>query len=154
MLCLLFQLGDERYAVNAADVREVLPTLAVRPIPHAPEGIAGIVDYRGTSLPVVDLAQLVLSRAAATRLSTRLIVVGVGNGEQARLLGLVAERVTEVVHTSPADFQPSGVTTAQAPYLEDVIRVGGTMVQRINIDRLLPAAVYDALFAVPVYAAR
>jgi chemotaxis-related protein WspB len=127
MLCLLFQLGDERYAIKAAEVREVLPTLAVRSIPHAPDGIAGIVDYRGTSLPVVDLAQLVLSRAASPRLSTRLIVAGVGSGEQSRLLGLVAERVTEVVHTSPADFQPSGVSTAQAPYLEDVIRVGGSL---------------------------
>ena len=147
MLCLLFQLGDERYALRAAEVCEVLPALAVRPIAHAPRGIAGIVDYRGTSLPVIDLSQIVLSRPAEMRLSTRLIVVTLGvRAAEPRLMGLIAERVTEVVRTAPADFETPGVTSAAAPYLEEVFRVGGGLVQRVNIGRLLPAPVQDALF--------
>lgn len=147
MLFLLFHLGDQRYAIPASDVREVLPMVTIRPVAHAPEGVAGVADYRGTPLPVVDLARVVLSRAAEARLSTRLVVVALGDESgHPRLLGLIAERVTEVVHCAAADFQQSGVTNEDAPYLGPMARLDDVLVQRLELSQLLPPAVRDALF--------
>jgi chemotaxis-related protein WspB len=156
MLFLLLQLGDERYAIAAAEIVEVLPAIAVRPIAHAPAGVAGIVTYRGKPVPVVDLARIVLSRDAERRLSTRLIVVTIsGPGGEPQLLGLIAERVTEVLRSTPGDFQPSGVHCADAPYLGGVVRLADSLVQRLELERLLPPAIQAALFqSVVSHAAR
>lgn len=147
MLFLLFQLGEQRYAIAAGEVQEILPLVAIRPVAHAPEGVVGVADYRGTRLPVVDLARLVLSRPAESRLSTRMVVVSVGDAKgEPQLLGLIAERVTEVVRCAATDFQPCGITSGQAPYLGSMARLNDVLVQRIDLDQLLPAPVREALY--------
>ncbi|HVZ33385.1 MAG TPA: chemotaxis protein CheW, partial [Polyangiaceae bacterium] len=67
MLFLLFHLGAEWYALDTAAVREVLPLLELRAIPKAPAGVAGVIDYHGLALPVIDLSELALGRGAARR---------------------------------------------------------------------------------------
>ena len=75
MLCLLFQIGDERYALEAKHAVEVIPFLNLRRIPGTPRGVAGIFNYRGRPVPAVDLCELTLGQPARERLSTRIIVV-------------------------------------------------------------------------------
>jgi chemotaxis-related protein WspB len=147
MLFVLCQLGDEGYAIACRDVREILPRIAIRAIPHAPDGVAGVADYRGEVLPVVDLARIVSGRDAQSRLSTRLIVVNVADAQgETRALGLIAERVTSVTRCEPSDFHASGVHNGNAAYLGEMTRVHDRLVQRIDVARLLPASVRDALF--------
>ena len=54
MLFLLFQLGKERYALEATRVVEVVPLLALKQLPQAPKGVAGIFNYRGRPVPAGD----------------------------------------------------------------------------------------------------
>ena len=89
MLFLLFQIGPDRYALEAKRVAEVLPLLTVRALPKAPAGVAGVLNYRGVPLPIIDLSQLLADRPAPARLSTRIVVVNCANGRQ---VGLIAER--------------------------------------------------------------
>jgi chemotaxis-related protein WspB len=56
MLFLLFQLGEERYALDTSHVAEVLPLVAITPIPQAPTGVAGLFNYRGAPVPAIDLS--------------------------------------------------------------------------------------------------
>ena len=98
MLFLLFQLGQDRYALDAGQVTEVLPLVEIKQVPQAPPGVAGVFDFRGAPVPVIDLSQLALGRPAQRRLSTRLIVVHHRDeGGEQRLLGLIAEMATETV---------------------------------------------------------
>ena len=91
MLFITFQLGDNRYAFDATQIEEILPLVAIKAIPQAPAGVAGVVNYRGAPVPVVDLSELTLSRPAQRRLSTRIIVVHYANDNgDKRLLGLIA----------------------------------------------------------------
>src|SRR2546421_10050690 len=83
MLFLLFQLGTDRYALEASRVVEVVPLLELKRLPQAPEGVAGIFNYRGQPVPAVDLCALTLGQPARKRLSTRIIIVnlsGAGGG--------------------------------------------------------------------------
>jgi chemotaxis-related protein WspB len=143
MLFIVFQLGDDRYALNGRELVEVLPLMTVKRLPHAPAGIAGMLDYHGVPLPVVDLSSLALGRPAADRISTRILIA---EGRDGRRLALIAERANEMLTREPADFNDSGVTISDAPYLGPVTRDARGIVQWITPERLLSPEVRDALF--------
>jgi len=155
MLFLLFQLGKEYYALEADQVREVLPLVGMKSIPHAPSGVAGVFNYRGLPVPAIDLCELTLGRQARKRLSTRIILVNYtgGNGES-HLLGLIAERVTETLRRETNDFAASGIANDAAPYLGPVTADARGFIQWIKVDQLLPATVRELLFKQAVESSR
>lgn len=109
MLFVLFQLGQNRYALDARQVAEVLPLVVVTQIPQAPAAVAGVFNYRGAPVPAIDLSQLTLGRPVRRRLNTRIVLVHYPDvGGAMRLLGLIAERATETLRREPADFTASG----------------------------------------------
>jgi chemotaxis-related protein WspB len=147
MLFLIFELGHDRYALEAGRIAEVLPVVRIKRVPHAPAGVIGVFDYHGAPVPVVDLSELTLGRPAAPRLSTRLIVASYPNPDgQPRLLGLIAERATDTMRCEPADFVASGITNGRAPYLGHVTTSKRGVIQRIDVDTLLPDSVREVLF--------
>lgn len=147
MLHILVQLGADRYAIPARDIVEVLPLVALKSLPCAPRGVAGLLDYRGVSVPVVDLSALALDAPAARRVSTRLLLVNylLPRGGT-RLLGLLAERTTETMKRDPADFHPADVANGGARYLGPVVHDPRGLIQRIEIAALLTAELRAALF--------
>jgi len=70
MLFLQFQLGHDRYALDVSQVVEVLPLINVKRIPNAPAGVAGVINYRGSPVPLVDLSMLMMGQPAKARMST------------------------------------------------------------------------------------
>jgi len=151
VLFLVFQLGTDRYALDAGQVVEVLPVMELKSIPRAPAGVAGVLDYRGEPVPVIDMSQLALGRPAERRMSTRLLIVRYPTaGGEPRALGLIAEQATDTLQRDPADFVDPGITSHGASYLGPVITDARGMVQRVDVAKLLPASVRDALFRTPM----
>jgi chemotaxis-related protein WspB len=150
MLFLLFQLGHERYALEASRVVEVVPLLALKRLPQAPRGVAGIFNYRGRPVPAVDLGELTLGRPAREHFSTRIIIIHYPDDHGTdRLLGLIAEQATELLRKEPQDFSEPGVKLEAAPYLGPVLMEGNRAIQRIYEQRLLPEPVRQLLFSEP-----
>ncbi len=147
MLFLLFQMGSDRYALDVGQVAEVLPLVRLKRIVQAPPAVAGVCDFHGEPVPVVDLSQMALGRPACSRLSTRIILVhfAVGQGER-RLLGLMAERVTQTIRRESTDFVATGVDVDVARYLGPVTCDASGQIQRIEVDQLLTPAVRELLF--------
>jgi chemotaxis-related protein WspB len=75
MLLLTFRAAESLYAVDVARVVEVVPRVNLRRLPHAPAFIAGLFDYRGTVVPVIDLGTLLGSEKCRNQLSTRIVLV-------------------------------------------------------------------------------
>ncbi len=142
MLFLKFRIGGEDYALDAPQIVEILPLLEVTRVPQAPAGVAGLINYRGTPVPVVDLSELTLGRPAQPHISTRLIVVRYGE----HLLGLIAERATEIMRRDAGSFIESGIASDSAPYLGPVTQDGGGLVCWIKAQNMLPPAVSSVLF--------
>jgi chemotaxis-related protein WspB len=142
MLFLKFRVGSECYALDTAQIVEVLPLLQITRVPKAPVGVAGLVNFRGAAVPVVDLCELMLGVAARPHISTRLILVRYGE----HLLGLIAEQATETMRREAGSFADCGITSEGAPYLGPVTQDGGQLVQWIDVQKLLPAAVSGVLF--------
>ncbi len=148
MLFLLFQLGEVRYALDARQIAAVLPLVGVVQIPQSPPAVAGILDYRGAPVPVIDLSQVLLGRPALRRLHTRIVLVHFPDDSGAmHLLGLIAERATEALRREPTEFTASGVS---APHLGPVATDERGLAQRIEVNQLLPASLRDLLFQQPV----
>ncbi len=147
MLFLLFQLGNDRYALDASRVVEVVPLVELRSLPEAPRGVAGLFNYRGQPVPAVDICALTLQRPARECLSTRIIVVrSAGPDGSAHLLGLIAEQATGMLRRERQDFVSTGMHLEKAAYLGPVATDAQGMVQWIHEDRLLTEVVRDALF--------
>jgi chemotaxis-related protein WspB len=147
MLFLLFQLGTERYALDAGQIVAVLPRLGMKAIPHAPSAVAGLCHYHGAPVPVIDLSELALGRPSANCLSTRIVLVHFPDPAGGpHLLGLLAERATETLRRDPADFVPAGVSVDAASYLGPVTADARGLIQRIEVQRLLPASLRARLF--------
>lgn len=150
MLFLLFQLGDDRYALQANAVVEVVPLLALKRLPHAPKGVAGVLNYRGRPVPAVDLCQLTAGHPASERLSTRIIIVNFRDQHGTnRLLGLVAERATQLVRKDATRFAQAGVAIGAAPYLGPILADGQGPIQWVYEQRLLSEPVCNLLFPDP-----
>src|SRR3979490_1767316 len=79
-------------------------------MPQTPPAVAGIFNYRGAPVPVIDVSQLTLGRPAERRLSTRIVLVHYPDADgQTPLLGLIAERATQTVRHEEKDFVESGL---------------------------------------------
>ena len=148
MLFLLFQVGDDRFALDATRVVEVVPLLDLKEIPQAPRGVAGLFNFHGRPVPAVDVSDLALNRPAKERLSTRIIVVHYPDaaGNQ-HLLGLIAEQATGMLRKESSDFTNPSVRIKSAPYLGPVMMDGRGVIQRIHEERLLSERVRDMLFS-------
>src|SRR5215467_4561864 len=138
MLFLIFQLGKDRYAVEANRVQEVLPLLEIKRLPQAPKGVAGIFNLRGRPVPAIDLSELTFGAPARERLTTRIIVVHHTDAKgQQHPLGLIAEYVTQTLRKERQDFVDPGVTIAAAPYLGPVVMDAQGPIQWLNTKSLV-----------------
>jgi chemotaxis-related protein WspB len=142
MLYLKFRIGSESYALDTTQIAEVLPLLEITRVPKAPAGVAGLINYRGRFVPVVDLSELMLGEPARPHISTRLILVRYGD----HLLGLIAEQATEMMQREAGSFADTGIASDAAPYLGPVTQDGGRLVRLIEVQKLLPAAASSVLF--------
>jgi chemotaxis-related protein WspB len=147
MLFLTFQLGQDRYAIEASRVIEVLPLLAIKRLPQAPRGVAGIFNLRGRPVPAIDLNELGFGKPSGERLTTRIIVVRhKDNAGREQSLGLIAEYVTQTIHKDPGEFISPGVTVRDAPYLGPVVMDGQGPIQWLHTENLVSEPIRQLLF--------
>ncbi|MGH8380340.1 chemotaxis protein CheW [Pseudomonas sp.] len=150
-LHLLFRMGEQRFALDAHEVAEVLPRLPLKPIAHTPAWVAGVLVHRGALVPVIDVGALSFGLPAPVRTSTRLVLVHY-RVEPLRpdlLLGLILEQATDTLRCRPDEFQPYGLDNHQAPYLGPVRKDAQGLVQRISVQDLLSDAVRTLLYPLP-----
>lgn len=139
MLFVQFYLDEFRYVLSTRDVVEVVPCVKLKPLPNTEDYIAGLFNYRGTSVPVIDLNALLLKRPAAQKLSTRIILVHLKREDNAScLFGIKVEKATETVKLDEKAFRQSGVVNAEMPVLGPVIADNEGLVTRIELHNILP----------------
>jgi chemotaxis-related protein WspB len=136
MLVLPIQLGGHHYAVESRHVVEVVPRVPLRVVPHAPPLLVGLLAFRGKVVPVIDLAQLLHDTPTSPALSTRILVVRLGEGEAGRLVGLVAEAVTEAVPMTEDQFSDAGMHVPGSPHLGGVASTEHGLVPMILVQHL------------------
>jgi chemotaxis-related protein WspB len=147
-LFLLFRIGDDRYALEAVEIAEVLPRLPLKAIAHTPYWVAGVLAHRGDMIPVIDLAALAFGQNARSRTSTRLVLVHyrVDAEQPMRLLGLIIEQATDMLRCAPDEFKDYGLDNPDAGYLGPVREDASGLVQWVRIQDLLSDQVRALLY--------
>ncbi|MCC2613108.1 chemotaxis protein CheW [Neorhizobium sp. Rsf11] len=133
-----FSLGDEVFAVPVEVVREILDHEEPFKIPHGPEYLLGLRDVRGQGVPVIDLRlRLGMSRTVKTP-HTRILVLDVPVADRMLALGLVADRVFEVVpfRNDQVETAPDIGVRWRSDYIAGVVRRDSGFVVIIDLARL------------------
>ena len=134
MLYLRFKLDNEEYAFDTSHVVEITPLVDLKAVPNSESFIAGIMNYRGTPIPVIDLSRILLGREFSRNMSTRIIISKIDNN---KMVGLIIEHIEGMIKKSEADFINPNTATNTTSYLGNIAIDHKTMMQTINIEELL-----------------
>ena len=147
MLLLLFWVGNDRFSLDTRQVIEVVPLVRLKNVPHTPEYVAGLFNYRGTIVPVIDLTSLLTGTLSKQQVSTRIILVPYIDSEKSsQTLGLMAERVTDTISCSEDDLHAPGIESENAEFLDRILFDNDGMIQLINLKKILPDTLKEVLF--------
>ena len=136
---LTFMLGDETYGVDILRVQEIRGWSPVTRIPQSPAHVLGVLNLRGSIVPVVDLRmRLNLDRAEYTAV-TVIIVLSVDSGHGRRDFGVVVDGVSDVINVQATDVKPPPELGADVStdYIQGLATVSDRMVMLLDIDRLI-----------------
>lgn len=103
---ITFKLGDESFALNVAQVREVLEVSQITKVPTAPAYMRGVVNVRGKAIPVVDLRLKFGLSAVPDTVHTRILVIELELDGETTVIGGVADSVHEVIELEPGQINP------------------------------------------------
>jgi purine-binding chemotaxis protein CheW len=138
---LSFTVAGDACAVPILRVHEILQYETLTQVPHAPAFIRGVLNRRGSVLPVVDLA-VKFGRAASTLSKWSCVVVlDVNVDGETLLLGVLVDAVEEVLEFGPDDIEPTPAfgTSVRLEYLQGMGKRGKHFVLLLDIDRVLSA---------------
>lgn len=103
---LTFKLGEEVFAVDVSQAQEVLEVVAITRVPRTPEFMTGVINLRGSVVPVVDLRLKFDMEKAERTIDTCIIVMEVYLGKETVVLGALVDSVQEVIELEPGQIEP------------------------------------------------
>jgi chemotaxis-related protein WspB len=142
----MFQIGRDRLALDIRRVKEVVPRVRLQPLAGAPPWLAGVLVYRGRTVPVLDLHRLVGAGDCPPHLSSRIILTP--HGGEDRLLGLLAAQVADL-RDVPEPTHTARLTGPGQPDLGTTVINEGGLLHLLDLDRLLPEPVRQFLAMTP-----
>jgi purine-binding chemotaxis protein CheW len=138
---LTFKLGNEIFATDVAKVREVLDFTTITGIPRTPDFMSGVINLRGSVVPVVDLRLcLEMSKTIKTR-NTCIVVVEVMLDNESTVIGALADSVEEVIDLEPDQIQPAPRigTHIRTDFIKGMGKRENLFVMILDIDRVFSA---------------
>ena len=132
---LTFTLGEEEYGIEILKVQEIKGYSAITPIHNTPSYIKGVMNLRGTIIPVVDLRSKFSMPEAEYNQFTVIIIVTVGT----KVVGLVVDAVSDVLNIPKADIQPTPDFGAQVDttFITGMAKAGEKLVILLDLDKVL-----------------
>jgi len=136
---LTFAVGDEEFGVGVLQAKEIIEYDTVTTVPNAPAFIRGVINLRGSVVPVVDLAVKFGRQSSPITRRSCIVVVEVRQDEALTVMGIVADRVTQVADLTDDEIEaaPSFGTGVRTDFLVGLGRVGKRYLLLLDTDRLL-----------------
>ena len=134
-LYLAFSLAAQDYAVAINKVQEIREWSRVTPLPNSPRHIKGVLNLRGTIVPVIDMRLRFQLEEKPYDSFTVVVVVNVGG----RLAGLVVDTVSDVLRVGAAERCSMSAFEGQGnrPFIEGLAQVDGQLLILLDVERLL-----------------
>ncbi|MEF2074776.1 chemotaxis protein CheW [Consotaella aegiceratis] len=131
-----FRIGEQEFCVDIMSVREIRGFAAATPLPHAPHYVNGVINLRGTVLPIVDLAARLGFGATQPTARSVTIVVAVGG----QVVGLLVDGVSDILTVTDDLLQPTPDVSSDLArsFVQGVMAFEGRMISLIAVDNVLP----------------
>ncbi len=135
---LTFTLGEVFFALDIYSVREILDLQDITRIPGAQEYMRGVVNVRGTAVPVMDLRmKFGLGRVEKT-LNTRVVIVEIKKNDSTVVVGAMADSVKEVLELEPdaIDPPPAMGAAVRTDFIRGIGKHGGRFILILDVDKV------------------
>lgn len=136
---LTFLIGSEKYGVDIVNVKEIIEYGQVTRVPLAPQSIRGVLNLRGSVVPIVDLSSRFYGyRSTITRLSC-IVVVEIEQREERIPIGLLIDALHEVVDIQPENTEqtPGFGAKIRTDFIQGIGKTHGRFVILLNLNRVL-----------------
>ena len=129
-----FHLGDEKYGINVAMVREVLKNTDIAPVPGAPYYVLGIINLRGNVVTVIDTRTRFALPPHEADDNTRIVIIE----REGSVVGMVVDSVSEVatLRASEIEFAPNVGNDESAKYIQGVSNQEDELLILIDLEKL------------------
>ena len=136
---LTFTLGGEMFAVGILNVKEIIEYGNLTEIPMMPTFIRGVINLRGSVVPVIDLAARFGGNASELGRRTCIVIVEVADGELQHDIGIMVDAVSEVLDIPGSEIEPppSFGAKIRADFIFGMGKVAGKFVIILNINKVL-----------------
>ena len=137
-----FRLAEQDFCIDIMDIREIRGWTPPTPLPHAPDYVRGLINLRGSVLPIVDLSRrLGLSTADATSRDVIIVVMVDSN-----LIGLVVDGVSDILTVKHSDIQPTPSVGSDSShgYVQGIMAIDDRMIRLLDLKRVFPAKFGEA----------
>lgn len=137
---LTFVLATEEYAVDILRVQEIKGWNKVTPIPNTPDYICGVINLRGTIVPIIDLRlRFGLERLEYGVMTVVVVVKVIAPNGKERIMGVVVDAVSDVYDVTESEIKPPPDfgSVISIEFIKGLATVGEKMVIVLDIDKLL-----------------
>ena len=134
---IAFRIGAQEFCVDVMSIREIRGWTAATPLPQSPDFVRGVINLRGTVLPIVDLATRLGFAPAEPTARHAIIVTQIGH----QVVGLLVEGVSDIFTVTDDKIQPTPDVASEMAkkFVRGVIAMDGRMISLIALDSVLPS---------------
>lgn len=136
-----FLLGDEEYGLDILAVQEIIGFSRITHVPHLPDFIKGVINLRGTVVPVIDLRLKFGLGQVEYNSHTCIIVVRLAD----RIMGMIVDVVSEVVNLTGVEPPPPFGTNIKADFIKGMGKVGDRLLIILEMEKVLSSEELSAI---------
>lgn len=131
---IAFRLHDQEFCVRTTTIREIRGWGPATPIPHAPADVIGVMNLRGTVIPIIDLANKLGMKSTEPNARSAIVVAEVGG----MAMGLVVDRVSDILTIPESKLQPVPEISDSSgmKYADGIIAQAEGMICFLNLERM------------------
>lgn len=135
---LTFKLQEEVFAVDVAKVREILDLVTITKVPQTPEFMRGVINLRGSVVPVVDMRLKFGMPRTESTVNTCIIVMEISLDEETTVVGALADSVQEVLELEAEQIEPAPRigTSLNTEFIKGMGKIDEHFVMILDIDKV------------------
>lgn len=136
---LIFSLHGELFAVGILNVKEIIEYSSMTEVPLMPEAVRGVINLRGSVVPVIDLSACFWRHRTEPGKRTCIVIVELDDGAKQRVMGILVDAVNKVVEIPSADIEPppSLGSRIRTDFIAGMGKIDDRFVILLNASRVL-----------------
>ncbi len=144
---LTFQLAGKVYAIDILHIREIIEYGNLTRVPMVPDFIAGVINLRGSIVPVIDLGARLGNSATQITKRTSIVIIEIADGDKMLEIGITVDHVDEVLEIAQSDIEPAPSFGAgiRGDLISGMGKVNGCFMILLEVDRVLSIDELSAL---------